>query len=252
MQYTFESHHNRVLEPTRACVCFFSGGKIPPDNPTTDEDYVTLFQTLGSNFGTLDPPIELADGRKFSSSEALYQATMMPDEVDSFTQTGLYGTASRRAFEALGFSADKARDKAIRASRRRIDGISAKLRIKKLHKLKKTRRHTDEECARIFWEIELLKYRQNSLARKALEATGDALLLEFVRSTEWRLKKDPRDVERWGGMLVSSPRRVLGCNQMGALLMAVRDYLRGDNLRPAAACRVPTFDELVQGPAGNH
>ena len=244
--YTFECQHNQVLEPARACVRFFSGGKIPPTNPTTDEEFVALFATLGSNFGT--SRIKLAD-REFASAEALFQATMKPDEVDSFTSTGLYGTASQRAFVALGYPADKARQKATRASRRKIDGVTAKLRINQLHRMKKTRRHTAEACARIFWEIQLLKYRQNPLARKALEATGDAILLEFVRSTERRLKKNPHDVERWGGMLVSSPRRIVGCNQMGALLMAVRDYLRCDDLRSAAAHRVPTFEELVHGPA---
>jgi predicted NAD-dependent protein-ADP-ribosyltransferase YbiA (DUF1768 family) len=245
MQYTFESRHGHVLEPARACVFFFSGGKIPPDDPTTDEDYLATFPTMGSNFGT--SPITLADDRRFSSAEALFQATRMPSEVDSFTTSGLYGTASTEAFEALGFRTNDARAKAARAARRRIDGVTAKLRINKLRKMKMTREHTAEECARIFWEIQLLKYRQNPRARKALEATGDAELLEFVRSTTRRLEKDPRDVERWGGMLVSSPRRIVGHNQMGALLMAIREYLRCDNLRSAEARRVPTFDELLHG-----
>ena len=80
---------------------------------------------------------------------------------------------------------------------------------------------TAERCAEVFFDILVAKYTQNEHLARVLLSTGDRYILEFDRGAG-RAKRAGRTC-RWGGIVEDG--RVVGSNQMGALLMRVRDRL---------------------------
>lgn len=102
-------------------------------------------------------------------------------------------------------------------------GVVAKKAISKtfLKKSKVGRRFfSKEKCEELFLEILMAKFTQNEELKKALLATGDTYLVEVAQKYNVTCDEPPR----WGGKVVQGV--VHGHNQMGALLMHVRDQLK--------------------------
>lgn len=198
-----EPQHGKLVDENNV-VKFFSNAK-PPLN-------------LLSNF--FETKIEI-DGKVYPSSEHAFQAMLSLDS-DAFTSNSEIGKLTPEACHFVGFSKDKMHDKCKLWSKKKNVGILAKMLISKHDKLSLKRTVTRGECEALFKKILLEKFRTNSVARKVLLDTKDAYLYEFVKSSNRSFQKNG-EIERWGAMIVDG--KVVGDNQMGALMMWVREEL---------------------------
>lgn len=219
-----------------------AGKRVSP-TATEEERLRVAFQTAGSNFSKcrIEVVVGEGSGRRrvvFLSSEAFFQATLAPpDELDKFTEHGLFGHLNADAFFALGTKeADAAKKVRFWSG---MDGVLAKMYANRLHTRGQRRKVDGDECARIFWSVLVAKYEQNPEARRALLATGDEYLLEFVRGANL-----PGRDEKWGG-LVAPDGLVVGRNQMGAMLMRVRTHFGAPC--ESAPSHLLQFEEVAHG-----
>jgi len=201
-----QSQHDIKIEG-RNVVAFFSNAKPPLH--------------LLSNFAEM--PVVL-NGKEFPSSEHAFQASLSKGLENHFTTDSKIGTLTTEAFITAGFKHNKIQGKCAHWSKKKNIGILAKAYIKLLKKVGQKRDVSHQECESLFKTILLDKYRRNWYAKKVLLDTGDAYLLEFCRGAGREYKKNGF-INRWGGMVVDG--KVVGHNQMGSLLMWVRDELRG-------------------------
>ena len=121
--------------------------------------------------------------------------------------------------------ADVAAKKASFWKRKKNIGILAKMISKRAWLEKRgiqKLRISEVECESIFEGILMAKYESNPELKKILLDTGDRYLLEFDRAAG-RLEKEGKR-SRWGGMIVDG--KVVGRNQMGALMMKVRERFK--------------------------
>ena len=198
-----EAQHGRLVDEKNV-IQFFSNAK-PPLN-------------MLSNFFETEVVL---DGKVYPSTEHAFQAQLsLHPEV--FTLTSEIGKLTPEACHFVGFPESKMHAKCEFWSKKKNVGILAKMLISKHDKLGLKRRATREECEHLFKKILLEKFRKNSTARKVLLDTKDAYLYEFVRSSNKRFQKNG-EIERWGAMIVDG--KVVGDNQMGALMMWVREEL---------------------------
>lgn len=197
----------------------------PQHGKLVDENNIVKF------FSNVKPPLNLLsnffetkvviDGRVYPSSEHAFQAMLSLDS-DAFTLDSEIGKLTPEACRYVGYPNDKMHDKCKTWSKKKNVGILAKMLISKHDKLGLKRTVTCEECEALFKKILLEKFRTNSIARKVLLDTKDAYLYEFVKSSNRRFQKNG-EIERWGAMIVDG--KVVGDNQMGALMMWVRKEL---------------------------
>jgi predicted NAD-dependent protein-ADP-ribosyltransferase YbiA (DUF1768 family) len=159
-------------------------------------------------------------GSMYASTEHAFQAAKVldPEEARKLTTSGALGGLTEEAVATLGVKVNY-------WGKKNMVGIVPKMFIKRLPFIHK-RSFDERECEAIFTELLLLKYRTHADLKSVLLDTGDAYLLEFDRSARRRFDKDSNDVVRWAGMVVDG--RVIGHNQMGALMMKVREVLRAE------------------------
>ena len=163
------------------------------------------------------------NGEWFSSSEHAFQAQLVRAEQ----RKSLFGLGSDigfltgKAFESVGVKKGSGDAKAEHWGKKGMVGILAKMRINRIDKSQKLSM-TKDDAERIFKEILLEKFKCKPELRNILLDTGDAYLLEFDRGA-FRNNSEP---PRWGGGVDKETKHVIGHNQMGALMMWVRDEMR--------------------------
>ena len=162
------------------------------------------------------------DGKVYPSTEHAFQAQLSV-HLEAYTLTSAIGKLTPEACHLVGFPDNKKHAKCDFWSKKDMVGILAKMLIAKHAQLGLKQKVTREESEDLFKKILLEKFRSNSTARKVLLDTKDAYLYEFVRSSNKRFQKNG-EIERWGAMIVDG--KVVGDNQMGALMMWVRKKLR--------------------------
>lgn len=198
-----ERQHGKYVDENKV-IKFYSNAK-PPLN-------------LLSNFFETNVVI---DGNVYPSSEHAFQAYLSSNPEDFMLESKI-GKLTPEACNFVGFPSSKMHAKCDVWSKKNNVGILAKMLISTHDKLGLKRSIPREECEVVFKKILLEKFRSNSTARKVLLDTKDAYLLEFVKSSNRRFKKNG-EIERWGAMMVDG--KVVGDNQMGALMMWVREEL---------------------------
>ena len=162
------------------------------------------------------------EGEWYPSSEHAFQASMVPQETRKklFSVESDIAELTPAAFVAVGVPAKDAEKKVKYWGKKNMIGVLAKQRINRISsKLTLSK----EDCESVFIEILLSKYRQNEEHRKTLLSTGDAFLLEFVRSSAAKFDSEGK-IDRWGGMVRDG--HVVGHNQQGSLQMHVRSILQ--------------------------
>lgn len=200
-----EPQHGRSVDQT-AAVAFHSNAKWP--------------NNMLSNF---HEALVIRGGKSFPSSEHAFQAALSRDGVHDFTSESKIGRLTPEACALVGFPESKSKNKCDYWRKKNNVGILAKKLIGR-HKKRGGKRAIDRaECESLFKEILLDKYTRNPQAKKVLLDTRDAYLYEFVRSSNSRFQATG-EIERWGAMIVDG--KVVGDNQMGALMMWVRDKIR--------------------------
>ncbi len=233
-------NHNGFCVRGKNVLCFWSGAKTPPDLALSrsHSDFLASAPTKLTNFSESYIDVILGgQRRRFPSSEHLYQACKaLPEHAEEFCVSSPIGELTEKGFVFAGAKPEKAAAKVKFWSRTRAVGILAKMRIEMLKKQGATRSLSGEECYRVFKQILIAKFVQDPFARAALEATGDAYLLEFVRSAGMDGKN-----ELWGG--IEKDGYIIGNNQMGALIMEVREILAklSDDEWPTT---LPRFEDL--------
>mgnify|MGYP007125099313 CR=1 FL=1 len=202
-----DSCHGRPVDETETIISFNSGAKHP---------HFKL-----SNFSAC-PEGVLHQNIMYPSAEHAFQAYRFPQEMREslFSVHSDIAELSHKSFAAVGVPMKHTEKKMKYWGKKNMVGILAKMKANRLDGRKLT--HLECECA--FVDILLAKYSKNEEHRSALLGTGDAFLLEFVRSSVANFKKRGT-IERWGGML--EERRICGHNQQGALQMHVRSLIRG-------------------------
>ena len=239
----FANHNGLQLASGAEIFRFWSGGKTPKsaDALVTHDDFLQLAHTALSNF--FAAPIRCyLNGVLvvFPSAEHLFQALMAPDHVADFLVKGPIGELNEAAFAFVGVKAEERAKKVNVWSRTHAVGILAKMHIKRLKEQGKKRELSGEHCYRAVKLILHAKYRQNILESHALRTTRGKYLLEFAKGARREISKG-REV-LWGGLVEDG--RVVGNNQMGALMMEVRDEIpemRGEPLQ------FPHFEDLAFG-----
>lgn len=200
-----EPQHGRSVDAATA-IAFHSNAKAP--------------YNILSNFHEVEV---IRNGVSFPSSEHAFQAALSREGVRDFTSESKIGKLTPEACALVGFPKKKLKEKCDYWKKKENVGILAKKLIRK-HKLRNSKREIDRaECESLFKEILLDKYTRNPHAKKVLLDTHDAYLYEFVRSSNARFQKTG-EIERWGAMIVDG--KLVGDNQMGALMMWVRDEIR--------------------------
>lgn len=200
-----QSQHGIQVDD-RKVMSFFSNAKPPLH--------------LLSNFAEM---VVVLNGEEYPSSEHAFQASLSKERKEDFTKNSKIGTLTTAAFITAGVKHTEIKKKHAYWSKKRNIGILAKMYIKVLKQSGQKRVLSFQECETLFKRILLDKYIRNPHAKKVLLDTGDAYLLEFCRGAEKDYKKNG-EINRWGGMIVDG--KVLGHNQMGALMMWVREELK--------------------------
>jgi predicted NAD-dependent protein-ADP-ribosyltransferase YbiA (DUF1768 family) len=160
------------------------------------------------------------EGVTYPSSEHAFQAQRVPPWLRYlFSTEGPYADLDA-GFKKFFADPKKAEKKAAYWRKKGNVGILAKMAINRMKDLVDM---TAERCAEVFFDILVAKYTQNEHLARVLLSTGDRYILEFDRGAG-RAKRAGRTC-RWGGIVEDG--RVVGSNQMGALLMRVRDRLLG-------------------------
>ena len=164
------------------------------------------------------------DDVEYPSSEHAFQAQRVPPRLrrELFSTEGSYADLDA-GFGKLFGDSEKAKKKAAHWRKKENVGVLARMVIKRM-KPKDLVEMSAELCAEVFFEILTAKYAQNEHLRRVLLSTGDRYILEFDRGAGRAKRKGSK--ARWGGLVEND--RVVGSNQMGALLMRVRETL----LRP--------------------
>lgn len=198
-----DSHHN--LEVDEKQTIHFGSGSRPP------------FFRL-SNFHECEVRL---GGRMFPSAEHAFQAQLGPDP-QLYTQDSVIGKLSEDAFMHLGVKKQRAPSKVKYWQKKRNVGILAKMLVNRHKKQGLKRTVTGQQCKELFLRILRLKFADPEL-RDVLLGTGDAYLLEFDKGAG-RAHKKNHHIVRWGGMVEDG--RIVGHNQMGALLMELRSEMR--------------------------
>jgi predicted NAD-dependent protein-ADP-ribosyltransferase YbiA (DUF1768 family) len=198
------SHHEQPVDLANV-ITFNSGAKEP-------------FCQL-SNFAACENGVEF-NGKLYPTSEHAFQSFLSttPSEYES---TGPFSKLTDDAFVHMGVKPADAPKKVAYWGKKNMVGILAKMKINRQKKQGATNKKTKEEALSAFRAILKSKYERNPRLRGTLLATNGKRLLEFVRSAERIFKKGV--VERWGGMVVDG--KIIGHNQMGALMESVRDEL---------------------------
>lgn len=196
------SHHEVPVDPANV-IAFGSGAKAP-------------FCGL-SNFAGCEKGVEF-NGKIFPSSEHAFQAFLSPTPAE-FEADGPLCELTEETFVKLGVKPADAPKKVKHWGKKKMIGILAKMRINRQKKQGVTKRATKEEALSAFRAILKSKYERNPGLRRTLLSTKGKRLLEFVRSAGRNYKKG--EVERWGGMVIDG--KIIGHNQMGALMESVRD-----------------------------
>lgn len=200
-----EPQHGRAVDQQHA-IQFYSGAIAP--------------YHLLSNFSEAEVVI---DNVSYPSSEHAFQAALSLEGVEAFSSSSAIGKLTPAACGVVGFPPKKLDAKCAFWSKKRNVGILAKMLIAKHKKAERKRQVDRAEVELLFKKILLDKYRRNPKAREALLSTGNAYLYEFVRSANSKFTKKGV-VDRWGAMIVDG--KVVGDNQMGALMMWVREQIR--------------------------
>ena len=198
-----ESHHGKILTD-KQIIAFGSNQKAP---------YYLL-----SNFAECIVHYRECN---FPSSEHAFQSQLVNDyeKKNAFLNTGVLGDWEA-GFKQFYKDNDVAQKKREYWKKKKNIGILAKMAIGK----NKDKMHmTSEEAYKVFHEILLAKFNQNENLKQLLLDTGDAYLFEFDRSARRLDQLNPPRRVRWGAMIVEGV--VIGHNQMGALLMKVREDL---------------------------
>ena len=203
--------------PNDKAILFYSGAKAP--------------HCLLSNFALCEHGVAY-EGIDYPSSEHAFQASKVPPGMREqlFSINSDIAKLTPEAFVAVGVPAKQADGKVKHWGKKNMVGILAKQRIKRINS---KRTLSKEECDRVFIDILLSKYNSNHRHREALLATGDASLLEFVRSSVSKFDKKG-EIDRWGGMIRGGTKAgelimggsVVGHNQQGSLQMHVRSILQ--------------------------
>lgn len=160
------------------------------------------------------------DGVEYPSSEHAFQA----QRVAAHRRRELFSTDGAYADLVKGFrnffprDSSKAEKKASYWGKKKNVGVIAKMLVARTNNLVEM---SESTCADIFFNVLKAKYIQNEDAKRVLLSTGDRYLVEFDRGAERKRKSGK--VCRWGALVREG--RVVGSNQMGALLMRVRDQL---------------------------
>ena len=203
------SHHAQLVDPANV-VTFYSGGKAP-------------FCGL-SNFAACENGVEFK-GKIYPTSEHAFQADLSTTP-NVFEASGPFCELTEEAFVKLGVKPADAPKKVKFWSGKKMVGILAKMKINRQKKQGATKSVTKEEAISAFRTILKRKYTRNPHLRSTLLSTKGKRLLEFVRSAERNYKKGV--VERWGGMILDG--KIIGHNQMGAIMESVRDELLEENV----------------------
>jgi predicted NAD-dependent protein-ADP-ribosyltransferase YbiA (DUF1768 family) len=198
------SHHEQPVDPANV-IAFYSGAKAP-------------FCGL-SNFAACENGVEF-EGKIYPTSEHAFQAGLSKT-AHLFESSGPFSKLTEEAFVQLGVKPAGAPKKVKFWSGKKMVGILAKMKINRQKKQGATKRVTKQEAIAAFRTILKSKYTRNPHLRSTLLSTKGTRLLEFVRSAERNYKNG--EVERWGGMVVD--RKIIGHNQMGAIMESVRDEL---------------------------
>jgi len=204
-----DSQHNKIVSAER--VPFFSNAKDP-------------FNGL-SNFHACEFTL---GGITYPSSEHAFQAQLVPPNYRHiFSVTGPLATLDS-GFRTLMPRAKEAdiEKKVLFWGRKKNVGIVAKMASRRDYLLLNYGlRKADvgfDECRIIFKSVLVAKHDSSAEFRELLEGTGDKYLFEFDRAAErMSLKGSPL---RWAAMIKDN--RVIGHNQMGSLLMWLRDFAR--------------------------
>ena len=240
----FQNHHGREVEKAQVFQ-FFAAGKTPPlaSLPLTPLNCKRLAATKLSNFSAsgirciVDGLAHRDEVCIFPTSEHLFKACMSPRHVRDFIVGGPIDELSEAGFAYVGVPAADRAKKVKHWGRTDAVGVLARMHGNNLEEQGEKRSVSGEQCYSMFKRILYAKYKQDHRAYEALKCTGDKLLLEFDRSAA------RTGNARWGGLIKDD--RIVGANQMGALLMEVRDELLptmgGEPLQ------FPRFADLVLG-----
>lgn len=175
-----------------------------------------------SNFHHLKEGI-LFRGRTFPSSEHAFQSCFVPEDMkDCFTVSGTFGDYYS-GFKSLypSASSDFIQKKVDYWKKKNNIGILAKMAVnrKRLGSMNIEKKSMSfEECEDTFFHILQKKFEIPDF-KNVLLSTGKCYLLEFDRFQQESEDK----ISRWGGKIINH--KVWGHNQMGSLLMKVRDTL---------------------------
>ena len=195
--------------------------------------YVGDREVLPFHSGATSPMCKLSNfyecvveykGVWYPSSEHAFQAQRVPAEMREamFGVHSEIGKLTPQAFEAVGVKKEKCESKKKFWGKKHMIGILAKMRINRIPGDKKL--HFDKEkVERVFKEILMAKYKSNMELKDILLATEDKYLLEFTRAA---FRKNLSEPPRWAGGVDKETKKIVGENQMGALMMFVRDELR--------------------------
>lgn len=162
------------------------------------------------------------EGLWYPSSEHAFQASLVPPGMreNLFSVKSDIAELTPAAFVAVGVPVKDAEKKVKYWAKKNMIGILAKMRI---NRTRSKLTLSKEECENAFIDILLSKYTLNQEHRKTLLSTGEAFLLEFVRSSVAKFDKEGK-IDRWGGMMRNG--QVVGHNQQGSLQMHVRSILQ--------------------------
>ena len=162
------------------------------------------------------------EGVVYPSSEHAFQAQRVSprERRDLFSIEGPYADLDAGFKNLFPRDPEKAERKAAYWRKKDNVGILAKMIVNRTKNLIEM---NAERCAEVFFDVLMAKFAQNEHLRDVLASTGDRYILEFDRGAG-RAKRAGR-TSRWGGLVEDG--RVVGSNQMGALLMRVRERLRG-------------------------
>jgi predicted NAD-dependent protein-ADP-ribosyltransferase YbiA (DUF1768 family) len=201
-----ESHNDKVI--TSEYVSFTSNAKPP-------------FHIM-SNFHECEVTLY---GVTYPSSEHAFQAQLVPMNFQYFFSTSGPLATLRSGFKMMmpKMKEELIDKKVLFWGKKNNIGIVAKMASKREYLLRDhgvTKTKIDfEECSLIFKRVLMAKYASCEKFRMVLEMTENKYLFEFDRSAE-RMSLLGTPI-RWGAMIKDN--KVIGHNQMGALMMWLRD-----------------------------
>jgi predicted NAD-dependent protein-ADP-ribosyltransferase YbiA (DUF1768 family) len=154
------------------------------------------------------------DGKSHVSSEHAYVAATVGEPVEDFDGLATIGYTPEKVQKAKAFWGDKV-------------GVVAKIHGNIMRMERGGTAITIEEKREVWMRILRSKFSCPQL-REILLSTGDAYLLEFCRGAVIRSLRG-NTTERWGGWdykVSPTESRIWGDNEMGHLLMRVRNEIR--------------------------